>query len=136
MSLRSTLRIPFLNNWPVVRCGRCCPAQVEAAHNPAAFADGYLSSSGRKLYHVSAPRAGNNVKIGSKIGGRPIFDAEKIQKTMNKVMGVKDPHKTKKVTYKPGLRTTSYGAGVTKHDFSAVKGKIVKGIKGEIMKRL
>lgn len=77
-------------------------------------------TSKSQLFHVSAIVERSNAVRGSKCGNRDIFELRRVQDTMNKVMGVRGPHK--KVAYKPSLRPTSAASAIGKHDFKTIKG--------------
>jgi len=78
-------------------------------------------TSKSQLFHVSAIVERSNAVRGSKCGNRDIFELRRVQDTMNKVMGVRGPHK--KVAYKPSLRPTSAASAIGKHDFKTIKGR-------------
>jgi len=70
-------------------------------------------------FHSSPALERSNAVRGTKCGGKDIFEHQKIQDTMNKVMGTRGPFK--KVAYKPGLRQTSAASAVGKQDFPTIK---------------
>ena len=72
-----------------------------------------------RLFHSTPCLERSNRVHGTKCGGKDIFEANKIQDTMNKVMGARGPFK--KVAYKPGLRQTSAASAVGKKDFLTLR---------------
>ena len=76
----------------------------------------------RPFHATQHQERSNAMSHDHKIASRAVFDAKKIQRTMNKVMGVRTP--INKVAYKPSLIKKTYGATVSKQEFQMVAGKI------------
>jgi len=81
---------------------------------------GPITELKRQFHPTTTFNRSNALRSDQKIASKAVFDDRKIQRTMNKVMGVRGP--INKVAYKPSLVKTTYGSSVKKHEFQLMKG--------------